>query len=171
MFAIVRHQNDTIETELQFYDACVNGDYNTVLHLLSKNIQIDTSSEVYKTAGYTPLMVAAMAGHVPICRLLLDKGVNVNSRSDFGGTALHGAVSNDEVGVVNLLLEWGADIHVEDNFGRATLAISREKGVNEEEVKTVSTRILEDVIRKQTSELKIKSLMNNFFFVISFIFY
>ena len=41
----------------------------------------------------TALMMASMAGHAEVVKLLLSKGADVNAKIDGGGTALLAAVS------------------------------------------------------------------------------
>lgn len=64
------------------------------------------------TKGEKALFAAAVNGSEAVVRLLLDKGVNINSRG--GGiyypTALHGAAQLGQESVVKLLLEKGADV-------------------------------------------------------------
>ena len=67
-------------------------------------------------------------------KLLLDAGVDPNSKDPFGYTPLHEIIiglGRERVGVdeavkiVKLLLEAGADPHVLDTFGRTPLVIAR----------------------------------------------
>ena len=64
-----------------------------------------------QATGYleTALMWAASAGHEDIVRSLLANGSDVNATDDFGDTALDGAVMKDDVEIVKLLLQHGAD--------------------------------------------------------------
>jgi uncharacterized protein len=56
-----------------------------------------------------PLGTAAFVRSVPLARLLLDSGANVNGRGDGGFTALHSAAQNGDEDFARLLLERGAD--------------------------------------------------------------
>ena len=65
-------------------------------------------------------------------KLLLDAGVDPNSKDPFGYTPLHEIISlgrervgvDEAVKIVELLLEAGADPHVLDTFGRTPLVIA-----------------------------------------------
>ena len=56
-----------------------------------------------------PLGTAAFVRSVPLARLLLDSGANVNGCGDGGFTALHSAAQNGDEDFARLLLERGAD--------------------------------------------------------------
>jgi len=62
------------------------------------------------------LLSAASAGHVPICRMLLEidtkeNKANVNAANDSGKTALFYAASKGNMELVQLLLEYNADVN------------------------------------------------------------
>lgn len=62
----------------------------------------------------SPLYLAASCGRIEVVRLLLNharKEELINADSIWFGTALHGAVENNEHVIVELLLENGADIN------------------------------------------------------------
>ena len=56
----------------------------------------------------TPLILAAYAGHVEICALLLDSGASVAKYDEFGWTSLMMAAFAGHADVVALLLDRGA---------------------------------------------------------------
>lgn len=56
----------------------------------------------------TALMVAARGGHLPVLRLLLERGTPVNLADEAGAAALHYAVAAGELEAAELLLDWGA---------------------------------------------------------------
>ncbi len=68
--------------------------------------------------GATPLIVATQREHVPVVRLLLSRGANVNAHDDRGQTALM-YVSNDDI--ARLLIQRGADINAKGDDGAAML--------------------------------------------------
>ena len=67
--------------------------------------------------GWTCLMTAINNGHLVICRLLLDKGAQVEAKSSFGWTQLHFAASRGHGEIVRLLCDRGADVEARDNEG------------------------------------------------------
>jgi ankyrin repeat protein len=63
------------------------------------------------------LVNAASNGHIETCRALLDLGANVNGAGWWGERPLHCAVSSDSIAIVRLMLERGADVHIEQSSG------------------------------------------------------
>ena len=57
-------------------------------------------------------MLASYHGHAPLSRLLLQHGADPNRLNDRGQSPLAGAVFKGEDGIVELLLENGADVDV-----------------------------------------------------------
>ncbi|PUU82429.1 ankyrin repeat-containing domain protein [Tuber borchii] len=70
--------------------------------------------------GLTALQWAAVKGHEPLARLLLQKGVNINVSRN-GWTALHRAVRHGFEDIVALLLEEGADASIKGTAGMTAL--------------------------------------------------
>lgn len=65
----------------------------------------------------TPLHHAATHGHLPMVRLLLDAGANIDALDIHGSSALHCALDNDKVDVAEYLIARGANPHTQDEFG------------------------------------------------------
>src|ERR1044071_7845592 len=63
---------------------------------------------------------AARKGDVAAVKAFLDKGVDVNTKTRYGATALSYACDKGHTEVVRLLLERGADPNVKDSFYGAT---------------------------------------------------
>ena len=61
-------------------------------------------------------LAAARKGDVATVKAQLDKGVDVNAKTQYGATALSYACDRGHVEVVKLLIERGADINVKDTF-------------------------------------------------------
>ena len=59
---------------------------------------------------------AARKGDVAAVKALLDKGVDVNSKTRYGATALSYACDKGHLEVIRLLIERGADVNVKDTF-------------------------------------------------------
>jgi hypothetical protein len=69
----------------------------------------------------SPLILAAERGHVGVVRLLLERGADVNFRSDYGYTALYEAAERGHEEVVSILLGCGADPSSKDGTGSTPL--------------------------------------------------
>ena len=82
--------------------------------------------------GTTPLMVASGLGEndarrpgdhrvVETVSLLIELGADVTATTPAGSTALHGAAAMWEDGVIEVLVDHGADVNAADNRGRTPL--------------------------------------------------
>ncbi len=74
----------------------------------------------------TPLMHAACSGNIKIVSYLLEKGVNVHKKDDYGNTALLMTACPDPDGeskfnILKLLLKSGANVNDKDNYGNTLL--------------------------------------------------
>ncbi len=96
--------------ELTIFDAATVGDLARV-----KNFVSDEPSLVnaHSPDGYTPIGLAAFAGHGEIVEFLLAQGADVNavSRNEFRYTALTGAVSGGHTEIVRVLVANGANVN------------------------------------------------------------
>lgn len=72
-----------------------------------------------------PLGTAAFVRSVPLARLLLDAGADVNGRGEGGFTALHAARQNGDQALAALLLERGADASLTTDDGRTPDDLAR----------------------------------------------
>lgn len=78
------------------------------------------------------LLQTAIWGHVEIARLLLQYGARMNEQaSDTGSTALHVAVRNKHLELVQVLLEHGADINMRDYRGNTPLDLDSSRMIKE----------------------------------------
>jgi uncharacterized protein len=69
-------------------------------------------------AQLPPLGTAAFVRSVPLARLLLNAGADVNGQGEGGFTALHTAAQNEDEALASLLLERGADQTIASNAGQ-----------------------------------------------------
>lgn len=109
--------------------ACRWADEKMVRLLINNGATIDYP----RTAdGRTPLMVTCIYnGDVNICKLLLDKGADVNATCKDDVTALMFAAMNEKIDVVNFLLAKGADPNMKDANGLTALDYATKSEVND----------------------------------------
>ena len=89
-------------------------DSSTMLYLLSAD---DCNDH-----GDTELICAARRGDVAQCSTLLEAGADVNSFNENNSqTALLAAIESHHVQVVDVLLDYGADVQMVDNVGISPL--------------------------------------------------
>jgi len=81
--------------------------------------------EVRNSADESPLMMAALNGHVALVRLLIQKDADVNKP---GWTALHYAATNGHIDVMDLLLEENAYIDATSPNGTTPLMMAAHYG-------------------------------------------
>ena len=97
-------------------------DGETVLHVAAENgelsilkMLIRAGADVNRNGILTPLVWAALRGHIDIVRELISKGASVNTSMQGYGNALHAAVTSGRTEVVRVLIQAGA--HVNDLDG------------------------------------------------------
>lgn len=79
---------------------------------------LDSPIDVPDVYRFTPLMRAADNGHVEAVKLLLEtKAVDVNAGDEWQNTALHFVMANQNMDVLELLLQQGADINKANRDG------------------------------------------------------
>lgn len=108
-----------LDFEKSIFSAALNGDVTRVKLLISKDSGLPRATDSF---GYTALHYAARAGHVEVCRELLQAGAEVDSRTGEGGqTALHRAALCGHLVVVQELVRAGADVGAADGDGETPL--------------------------------------------------
>lgn len=104
-------------------------------YLYRKACQVLTTlgSDVNTRDGnrWTPLMWAARAGCEKTSRGLLDKQAVVDHVNNQGDTALHISASHGKVKVVELLLNYGADVSIRNNLGQTCLDVTVQSGAGD----------------------------------------
>ena len=101
--------------------------------------------------GNSPIHVSVRSGHYKIAELLIRKGANINVKNIYGETPVHAVLSrgmegtllmgadldlntekiNRRITFLELLINKGADINIEDSFGRTPLDIAIFEGSEE----------------------------------------
>ncbi|KAI0198265.1 hypothetical protein F4808DRAFT_472890 [Astrocystis sublimbata] len=95
--------------------AVMNQSLELVELLLDKGADINAKNN----DGGTALILATLLRQLDHAILLLNHGADANSKHDaHGRTALHIAVDNGDEHLVQLLLKHGADLKMEDDFGK-----------------------------------------------------
>jgi methionyl-tRNA formyltransferase len=124
-FAII----NTIDYQLKVYfdwyetlfDGCVEENYELVKSCL---IHID-NLEITSKNGWTALMMAAYYGQIDICKLLLERGANVNA-TNYKGTSVfmyakNNASKTSKTTILELLLDYGALLEHKDKEGLSVI--------------------------------------------------
>ncbi|KAN0129857.1 hypothetical protein V8E53_012329 [Lactarius tabidus] len=110
------------------------GHPDVVQLLLGHNADLDQRD----ADGDTPLHCAAIGGQLEVARILLKLDVEVNSRNEEGSTPLHLAARGSKslrkgsAAVVQLLLEYGADVQARDFNGKTASEVAR--GLEQQEI-------------------------------------
>lgn len=81
-----------------------------------------------KKSLQTALLWAARNGHETIVGILLERGVDFESKDNYGRTPLSCAAENGHDTIVRLLLKRGADIESKDDNGQTPLSWATENG-------------------------------------------
>lgn len=68
-----------------------------------------------------PVAIATIYGLVPLLRLLLNQGGDVNAKADSQWTALHFAAERENAEIVGLLLDFGAEVSAETKYAKTPL--------------------------------------------------
>ncbi|MEA3175643.1 MAG: hypothetical protein QOF42_3054, partial [Gammaproteobacteria bacterium] len=84
----------------------------------------DVNAPVAK-GGYTPLMLASIAGSSELAGSLIEHGAKVNAANPGGVTALMIAAAGNRSTVATLLLKSGADLNAHSEDGRTALSIAQ----------------------------------------------
>ena len=86
------------------------------------------ATAMFKQTGATDIHLAVIKGDYDNLLKLINKGVDVNVRTDDGSTPLHYGCSLGRIKCVELLLDNGANINVQDDSGYTPLATAAYSG-------------------------------------------
>jgi ankyrin repeat protein len=106
----------------QLHRACFEGNIAEAQRLI--DIGANLNLQGTRNSGDTPLMlaIASNTNCLPLARMLVAHGANVNLADNSGRTALDIAVLYGQIPVVQLLLEHGAKINAPDKEGNRPLS-------------------------------------------------
>ena len=102
-----------------------SGNYELVAYFaeIGANIHLKTNH------GRNCLHIAALEGHLNLCKMLIDKHkIDANVTDKRGWTAVHFSAKNGNYELVAYFAEMGADIHVKTNHGKNCLHIAALEG-------------------------------------------
>lgn len=105
------------------------GHVDTVRMLLDRNAPLATKSR--NSLGVAPLHSAAAGRHLPVVRLLLAGGANVNDRQNGNWTALHSAAQYGDREIAVELLRNGADRYATNSEDKTPADLARDGRHNE----------------------------------------
>jgi ankyrin repeat protein len=154
----------SIEEEL--WDGCFRNNLQKVKSILdgTKKFNINWQD---KNEGTTPLFIASWKGHVPIVKLLLDAGADVNIPNIYDNTPLIVASEKGREEIVKMLLDRGADYTKKNKNNKTALDFAiryRKKDVVNVFKKEIPEKRLMTVIDAANTGLTIQDnpFANNF---------
>uniref|UniRef100_A0A8C6KNH2 Ankyrin repeat and SOCS box containing 13a, tandem duplicate 1 n=2 Tax=Nothobranchius furzeri TaxID=105023 RepID=A0A8C6KNH2_NOTFU len=103
----------TALTASPLHEACIQGSVELVRLMIASGAKL----EAFDVHFGPPLHIACAKGHLDCVKELLMAGANVNSVK-FHETALHHAARVDVVDMIELLVEFGANVYASDNLGK-----------------------------------------------------
>lgn len=112
----------------EFVAAARRGDENKVRKALEADPDLVNATDAL---GMTALDWAATGEHWHIFRQLVAAGAPVNRVGFDGGTVMHRVCHYDRADMVELLLEAGADLTVQNQWGRAPLHVAARRGCSD----------------------------------------
>ncbi|XP_047431942.1 ankyrin repeat and SOCS box protein 13a.1 isoform X2 [Mugil cephalus] len=103
----------TALTATPLHEACIQGNVDVVRLMIANGARL----EAFDVHFGPPLHIACAKGRIDCVKELLCAGANVNSVK-FHETALHHAARVHMVEMIELLVEFGANVYASDNTGR-----------------------------------------------------
>ena len=101
-------------------DNCQNNYFKTITLLINNGADINShNSELLETPLHK--LCARLKPHIDVITMILKKGANVNAINISGKTPIFYCSFNYSVDLLNLLVEYGADINVKDKYKNTLL--------------------------------------------------
>ncbi|KAF1994243.1 ankyrin, partial [Amniculicola lignicola CBS 123094] len=128
--------SQSLRSSLQLLAAAETGNVELVQHLVQEIIsRVDGNTSRFLV---TALFIAVAFGHASIAEALVLGGVNINAKGLHGQTVLHVATRRNDVIMVKMLLDRGADVRAKDDNGYTPWMAN----VHTEKLETVSQLLL-----------------------------
>ena len=106
------------------HDAAAKGDLAGVQAELGKGVDVNTMGGA---AGVSPLLLAALNGHMEVTELLTANGADLGGADKFGNSPLHYAAHHSSKEIVILLITNSADVNAKDKGGESPLNMAANK--------------------------------------------
>jgi ankyrin repeat protein len=103
--------------------AALSGSTKCIAVLLSHGAEVNLAT-VFEGDPVSPLLAAALKGHVAVCRQLVEAGADIEFRGQHQYTPLHHAAEDGKVGLVALLMQRGADTRALDAELRTPIMVA-----------------------------------------------
>ena len=102
-----------VESELEFIDSYVKENDYDGIKMLTDSYGIDC----YDSYKRTFLILAASKGNEAVLKYLIERGADLDFQDKNGYFALHFAAQNSEIGIMEILLNKGANPNLRDSYG------------------------------------------------------
>jgi ankyrin repeat protein len=117
--------SDNERDKNSFFIAAKSNQIEDVISFLEKDKKYAKISTVN---NQTALHLAANNGNLELVKLLIEKGADVNAKTNDDATPLHVAANNDNLELVKLLIENDADVNAKTNKGATPLHMAAVNG-------------------------------------------
>lgn len=105
----------------KLHDAAASGDVEELEKLMDEDLETGSALvDPVKSDGTSPLITAAMMGHVRVCELLIEQGADLELTGINGATPLQVAASMGHLDVLSLLIRKGANVNAKHKFAGST---------------------------------------------------
>jgi ankyrin repeat protein len=136
LLAMYYRKNDIVNVLLEnkkdfdFFEAAASGQLDFVKRILEKEPDILNQ---YAVDGFTALGLSCFFNQKEIAYFLLEEGAdpNISSNNDFKVAPLHSAAAISQIGIVNILLQHGANINAKQSSGVTALHSAAHNGAVE----------------------------------------